>query len=73
MGQWFRVSQEVQRDEREGWRKGYDIVCFLKRDFFLKKGKGEKRQILINFWHTLNDSFLLSCLVTKRTDVVVRR
>ena len=45
MGQWFRVSQEVQRDEREGWRKGYDIVCFLKRDFFLKGKGGEKTNI----------------------------
>ena len=33
-GNGLGVSQEVQRDEREGWRKGYDIVCFLKRDFF---------------------------------------
>ena len=72
MGQWFRgITRGFKETKEKGGARV--IVCFLKRDFFLKKGKGEKRQILINFWHTLNDSFLLSCLVTKRTDVVVRR
>ena len=43
MGQWFRVSQEVQRDEREGWRKGYSL--FFEKGFFLKGKGGEKTNI----------------------------